>query len=233
MKENESNLNVVDVEFISDTNEIIEVESSQGEENNKASREEDLLKEEGQENQNIKKDIKQEINKKDDVAHELKTKSRTQESNQEHQQTHEQTNEPDGIDSRDTSFKSYEREANSKEKLKKRGFFAKLSRVCLSTLGIILAMPVLAAGAIVIIGGLGASLGTIGVGIASVVFTAFLMTVQPGLIGWLGVFVSVGLLSGGGLALCLVILLIRGMKYIVRILRNKDTEADFAVREER
>lgn len=214
MKENESNLN-----------EIIEVESSEGEENNKALKEEDVLKEEV-----LFREEKQIEECYEDYK---ESKEQKEQQDKEEQGQEEQTSEPDEIGSRDTSFKSYEREQNSKEKLKKRGFFAKLSRFCLITLGVILAIPLLAAGAMVIVGGLGASLGVIGIGIVSVVFAAFLMTVQPGLIGWLGVFVSVGLLSGGGLALCLVILLIRGMKYIVRILKNKDSEADFAVREER
>lgn len=134
--------------------------------------------------------------------------------------------------SRDTSFRSYAKEKISKERIKKRGFLARISRFCLITLVIILAMPMLITGAGVVAGGVVASLGVIVVGLAGVAFTAFLITVQPGLIGWLGAFVSLGLLSGGGLALCLVILLMRGIRYIIRMLRNTETNRDTIAREE-
>lgn len=195
MRDNKNKLEVVNVSFTPDTAEEI----VKGQENDEVLREEDLpgelewLLEEKEEIENI-----------------------PQKPYESYRNLEEDSQEP----SRDTSFKGYVKEEVSRERIKKRSFIGKMSKFCLRAIGIILSIPILMIGIGIMTGGLVASLGIIATGMVGIVFTAFIMTVQPGIVGWLVAFGALGLLSGGGLTLCMVILSMRGIRRIIRLLRG-------------
>lgn len=127
-----------------------------------------------------------------------------------------------GTDNRttDTSFAAYDREKSKVEKEKRHGFFSRVTRFIGKIMRTLITIPVAIVGGGISLGvvvmGYAVGIGAIGAGILGLGVSAFLLTGYPGLIGILGMFIAMGLVAGGGLAICIVILIWRQIKRVIK-----------------
>lgn len=136
----------------------------------------------------------------------------------------EETEESESSEKKDTSFKTYNEEKKIIEKTKRKSWMSRIRRLCLRVVVTIIAIPIIVLGGGMTVGitGMGffMGIGSILVGIGAMAMAAFTITAYSELMGLLGVFIALGLLSSGGLILCLMIMLTKGLKRLVKMIRQ-------------
>lgn len=124
----------------------------------------------------------------------------------------------------DTSFKTYNKEKENTEKRKRKKWFSRIIKGCKKIILTVITVPVaiLIGGMTIGVVGIGfcMSMGAVLAGIAAMGMAAFVITAYSQLMGMFMLFVALGLMSSGGLLLCLMVTLFRGVRNSIRWIKE-------------